>query len=1097
MRFPRVLIALLTFLLLMVGIEDRASGFEYLEYLFEISKELTAHRGPVRSVVFSPDGHLIASGSTDSTVKLWDADSGKQIKALMRHPFPILCVAFSSDSGILAAGSEAGTISLWDVNYRERIRTLKGHKEHVWSICFSHDGALLASGSQDSTIRLWDMGSGKEIRTFSSHTDSVHSVSFSPDSKVLASGSADGTVKVWDIKSGKDILTLKESTGHVNSVCFSPDGKTLASGSGDGIIRLWDVASGKETGTFSGHGDAIGVGDCLSFSPDGRILVSGSADNRILVWDISSGDTINELETHTGAVDSIAFSPDGRRMVSADLDGAAKLWKIRVIESLGITLDAKYEGWQRGTLKLKADVLGLPDVVRFQYSPGNSEWLDIAEVQEPPYSVDWNTRSSIPDLSKDVRLRVIAERTTGTTAMDAADGIFAVDNEPPNTEHDYDGLWHKADFHINLTADDGSGIGLEITKYKLDYGPEKSTRWNGQPRITKEGTNALEYWSVDELGNEEPHKLLSDVKLDKAAPMFSDWIKRPENLAEGFAGRFRVSVQVMDGSGSGLAGKIPRFDYHIGSDTAYDGYEDMFEEGDNLWYYNIPESPEGWDYHQGKSIYYKVICEDVAGNVGESAEQQELIGSTRTPPTVKMTSAFRNWENGLLAIEAEASDADGVVTDVRFEYSLDNVTWIPIGASATPPYSVEWDTTADIPEFAEAVWVQSTATDNDGLSAKDVTPSFGIDNQPPVTNHDYDGLWHKMDFAVNLTADDGDGSGISSVKCKLNGGYERDVLIDGQPKIYEQGKNALEYWSIDVSGNEEIHKVLSDVKLDRLAPFFENWHAERDDNILRVEVNIVDADSGLGTTPQFDYHIGSDTRYSGYKEMEKIDNDVWKYEIDISSYLPDAIGKTAFCKASAKDAVGNLGINMWEYEITGVGADLKPGLTDVAPSPVSEPTQEEDIDISPAPVSQGKGKRSSIVWTVQTSGTINIGEEVEIQGQLKPEMNRPVSLDLTVIAPNDIVYVSRMDADPDGAFESNTMLTSEGEWKIFADWGGDSEYEPARSKALTFQVVLEKSVPDTDTTDDTAKKAGRFLKRNTMIIGVLFLYILIIRLYRN
>jgi|GEM_PF-2028177 len=1105
MKSPRVLLfAFLVFLLVSgvqhpaSSIENPASSIQYLEYQFELIKELTDHKDSVHSVVFSPDGRLMASGSADSNVKLWDADSGKQIKAIMRHPYPILCVSFSPDSNILAAGSEGGTITLWDVNYKERIKTLKDHEDRVWSVRFSPDGTLLASGSADNTIRLWDMGSGKEVKRFTGHTDSVYSLFFSPGGETLVSGSADGTVRIWDIDSGENVLTLEESTGAVNSVAFSPDGKALASGSENGTIRLWDVGSGKEVRTFeSRHKGAIGVNDCLSFSSDGKALASGSSDTKILVWDVSSGSMINELKAHTAAVNSIAFSPDGARMVSSGAEGVAKLWKIRVIESLDVTLDAEYEGWQRGTLKLKADVLGLADVVRFQYSLDGSTWLDIAEVREetrrvgPTVTVDWNTRSSIPGVGEGIGLRVIAERATGATAMDIADGSFSVDNEPPNTEHDYDGLWHKADFDVKLSANDGGGIGLLATKYRLNYDTEKDARWDGQPRIKEEGTNTLEYWSLDKLGNEEAHKVLSDVKLDKTAPVFLDWVKEPESLTEGIVGPFRVSVRVTDGTGSGAAGKIPQFDYHIGSDTAYDGYEDMSGGDDEFWYYDIPEPPEGWDHYRGKSIYYKAKCEDAAGNVGESAEQQELVGSAESPPAAKMTSAFRNWEGGTLVINAEASDADGVIEDVRFEYSLDNITWKLIGDSTASPYSVEWDTAADIPEVAKTVRVRVTATDNDNLSAEYVAPGFGIDNQPPITRHDYDGLWHKLDFTVNLSADDGDGSGVSSIKCILNNGYERDILIDGQPKIDEQGENTLEYWSIDVAGNEEDHKILSNAKLDRLPPFLEDWHVERDDDILHVEVKIADADSGLVAVPEFDYHIGSDTRYSGYRQMERIDGDRWKHDIDISDYLPGAIGKTVFCRASAKDAVGNLGIRMWEYEITG-----PPGVETTRRVAPTEPAPEEDFDIKPVPVVESKGKRSSIVWSAQTSGTVTVGDKVSVQGHLEPEIDRAVPLELTVIAPNDIFYVSRIDTDLSGQFQLSVPLTSEGEWKILADWQGDSEYEAARSKVLTFQVVSsEESSPDTS--DRTAQKAGKFLKKNTMIIGILLLYILIIRLYRS
>ena len=1092
MRSSHVLPIMFLVFFFIFSIHCSASFTQYLTYQFEVTKELTDHKNSVRSVVFNPDGDLIATGSEDTTVKLWNGDSGKRVKALMRHPAPVLCVAFSPDGNIVASGSSDGTISFWDVNYKERIKTLKGHEDRVLSICFSPDGKFLASGSADKTIRLWDMNSGKAVKWLVGHMAAVNSLAFSPTGRILASGSEDGTVRFWDTDSGETTGKYEESTGAVNSVCFSSDGKSLAWGAASGVIRLLDVESRQEIQAFSGHKDAIGAGNCLSFSPDGRLLVSGSADTRILVWDASSGDLVDDLKSHTAAVNSIAFSPDGRRMASASSDGAAKLWKIQIKESLEITLDAEYQGWQRGILELKVDVLGIPDLVKYQYSLDGSTWLDITEKQGPPYSMNWDTRTSILDLAETVSVRVVAERVTGATATDMAQGTFSLDNAPPKTEHNYDGLWHKEDFRIELSADDGDGTGVAVIGYKLNYGQGKDTTWNDQPVITEEGTNTLEYWSVDKLGNEEPHRILSDIKLDMTAPTFFNWMTDPENLTEDATGLLRVSMRMIDEGGSGLAGKVPQFDYHIGQDSAYDGYEDMSEGEGKVWYYDIPEPSEGWKHYMDKAIYYRTKCQDVAGNVGQGAELQKLIGSSKAPPTVKMIGEFRDWEKGTLKIEADASDTDGAIRDVQFGYSFDGISWTPIGSRDARPYSVEWDTETAIPEVEISVWVRITATDNDGLLAKYVTPRFSVDNQLPVTKNDYDGQWHKNNFAVNLEAGDGDGSGISGIKYKLNNGRERDVSSDGQPAIDGQGQNTLEYWSIDFAGNEEEHELLSDVKLDRLSPFFVAWGVEQDGSVLHVEVNITDTDSGIVDPPQLAYHIGPDKDYSDYSEMQKTGDDVWKYEI-ISRSASDAVGKTLFCKVSVKDDVGNLAIKPWEYEIAEETGATPVIISEPEPTKGPGPTKvEEKPVIDPVPVAETKKKEISIVWDIYSPGPFVVNDKTSIKGYLEPRIAISVPLSLTVMAPANNVYVSQVDTDANGEFQFALPLTASGEWKIHANWRGNSEYESARSQTLAFRVFSEKG----EELDKTGK-AGRFLKKNTMIIGLVFLYVIIIRLYRD
>ncbi|GCL44500.1 serine/threonine-protein kinase [Microcystis aeruginosa] len=290
-----------------------------------LDKTLTGHSDSVQSVVYSPDGGYLASGSGDTTIKIWEVATGKELRTLTGHSDPVFSVVYSPDGRYLASGIWDNTIKIWDVATGKQLRTLTGHSDPVLSVVYSPDGRYLASGNGYTTIKIWEVATGKQLRTLTGHYGGVYSVVYSPDGRYLASASADNTIKIWEVATGKELRTLTGHSDSVWSVVYSPDGRYLASGSYDNTIKIWEVATGKQLRTLTGHSNSV---PSVAYSPDGRYLASGSWDDTIKIWEVATGKELRILTGHSYRVYSVAYSPDGRYLASGSGDKTIKIWRV-------------------------------------------------------------------------------------------------------------------------------------------------------------------------------------------------------------------------------------------------------------------------------------------------------------------------------------------------------------------------------------------------------------------------------------------------------------------------------------------------------------------------------------------------------------------------------------------------------------------------------------------------------------------------------------------------------------------------------------------------------------------------------------------------
>jgi WD40 repeat protein len=313
-----------------------------LNYLAGLNNSLLSNElrtinvgGAVQALSYSPDGKIVAVGSTSGTVLL-DAESGEHLTKLRSGN--TWALMYSPDGmNIATANVKFGHVEVWGANILDKVFSGENYYEcelkkrlkikegavFVYGLAYSPDGKHIAVAAGDHNVYIFNIENSDKPKVLEGHAEAVTALAFSPDSKKLASGSADKTLRLWDVYSGKTISILSGHSGSILSLTYSSNGKSIVSGSDDKTVRLWDVDKAEATQILLGHSQRIWA---VAYSLNEKVIASGSDDRTVLLWNANNGELIATLKGHAGSVQTVVFLSCGK-IVSGSLDGKLIEWK--------------------------------------------------------------------------------------------------------------------------------------------------------------------------------------------------------------------------------------------------------------------------------------------------------------------------------------------------------------------------------------------------------------------------------------------------------------------------------------------------------------------------------------------------------------------------------------------------------------------------------------------------------------------------------------------------------------------------------------------------------------------------------------------------
>jgi len=285
---------------------------------------LSEHSG---QIMFTPDSsQMVSSLKNDGTIKVWDLASGRELHTLSRHFGYIETIIITPNGSWVVSGSYDNTLKVWNLASGQELHTLRGHSSFVTMATLTHDGSRVVSASLDSTFKVWDLASGKELHSFSGFN--VYEAAMTPDGSrvVYYSFGKIKKLKVFDLFSGQELHTLNWGHDGIGVIKVTPDSSRVISSFDDGTIKVWDLASGQELYILTGHSKEV---TAIMLNHDGSRVVSVSKDQTLKVWDLTTELLLASINLDA-SIRCCSVTPDGQTIVAGDEGGMVHFLRLEM-----------------------------------------------------------------------------------------------------------------------------------------------------------------------------------------------------------------------------------------------------------------------------------------------------------------------------------------------------------------------------------------------------------------------------------------------------------------------------------------------------------------------------------------------------------------------------------------------------------------------------------------------------------------------------------------------------------------------------------------------------------------------------------------------